>query len=703
MEKRNIFSADNLNIALFSLLSILLGLQILIWVAFIFNFIPIKPTIKFLVYRFLVRPEREIFFYRIFVLSVLLFQTLFIFVFRRNLKSAKVTQGLLYFLAVDSVVLFFTFLILFKMVIYNIPPWTKIAFCIILGIGIGVKIFRHFLGRVLSGCIAFPERFTWAMDSAVVMFLALLFYIPDLSGEIAELFSFEKFAHWQAFIISSGIAAAKGCILHVDAFSMYGVGMPIMISQMSKWLGGFNYENILLIFVAMSFLYFLLVYVFLRVWINSIWVALLGVILAVHFQMFGYSAGGHVWYAPGSSVVRYFFDISIFILLWLHLKDFRKRYLLIAAFLVGVALFYIIDSGVYTLMAFYAYLAIFLLFKEFCCRSLSSPRERFYYGAFFFLPVIFAIGFYWLVTGNALFTKSYWLSLTETVRLFMASYGALPIYTGLEEKEFALFFIGCLFPLVYLLHTTVLLTAIFLKKIHERNILAAVLGIYGLCTYQYFVGRSSSAAYLAVSVPFVMVLCFWLDKGLSLFNRAIKERSLLLLIFMSLAILLTSSAYLDYPNMLNINKAKMLQYKKEMKVVREQVLDPDAAFIARFIPANGEAWVFSSVAPQLLMLANRRPGLYFVDIAPATSFLRRWQESFEPFFLYTKEREEILFRKLREKNPEYIFAEKNFVEGESSRYACEHHQILYTLLQYLSQKYCIFERGEDLVVLRRRS
>ncbi|MDP8266539.1 MAG: hypothetical protein P9M07_06300 [Candidatus Aceula meridiana] len=700
MREKNLLNTESLNVVLFSLLSIILGMQVLIWAGFVFSFIPIKPTIQFVVYKVLVHPEREIFLYRIFVIFVLLFNVFFVFLFRGQLCKKTLTKKLTHFLIADSIVLFLTFLILFKMVIFDLPQWTKFALCILLGVGIGVKIFYRFLGQIIDNTIYLAKKFSWGADLCVVVFLAVLFYMPDLTGTVAELFHIDKFFHWQAFILSSGVAAYKGCILHVDNFSIYGVGMPIAVSQIARWLGGFRYENILFVFTATFFIYFVCVYVFLRMWLKSVGVAVFGVILAVKFQMFSYAAGGHVWCTPGSSVVRWFFDIFVFFFLGLHLKNFLWRYVLASALCVGLGLFYILDSGVYLMVSFWAYLGMLLLLKDFRHKKISTLKARVGYGGLFALPATFALMLFWLSAGSALWTKEYWLSLTETIHFFLSGFGALPIYDGLQKKEFAFFFIGCLFPIFYLFHIGTTSALIFLKKIHYRNIFVIVLGIYGLCAYHYFVGRSGSSSYFSVSVPLALILCFWIDKAVGFLSTKNRARALFLGILILLAILLTSPIYLSYPNIFNVDKEKMNSYKREMTEIHEQVIDKDVALIQRLVPEDKEAFVFSSLAPQLIILADRKPGLYFVDIAMSYSFLD--EKLFNPLFLFTQKRTEVLLRKMREKNPEYIFIEKPFIEGDTASFAYNHHPDFYVLMKEISEKYVIFDRGEQLVVLKRR-
>src|ERR1700690_188986 len=90
------FDRYTVNIIVLSLLSFVEALQVLIVIAFIFSFIPI-PVPAFVQKLFPlslydVRPEREIFFYHVWVAAGLVLQALLMFLNRKRLGQEKLWQ-----------------------------------------------------------------------------------------------------------------------------------------------------------------------------------------------------------------------------------------------------------------------------------------------------------------------------------------------------------------------------------------------------------------------------------------------------------------------------------------------------------------------------------------------------------------------------------------------------------------------------------
>ena len=44
--------------------------------------------------------------------------------------------------------------------------------------------------------------------------------------------------------------------------------------------------------------------------------------------------------------------------------------------------------------------------------------------------------------------------------------------------------------------------------------MAAILSLYGLATYHYYIGRSAPTSYYVVCIPYVFILGFWAQRGL---------------------------------------------------------------------------------------------------------------------------------------------------------------------------------------------
>ena len=88
--------------------------------------------------------------------------------------------------------------------------------------------------------------------------------------------------------------------------------------------------------------------------------------------------------------------------------------------------------------------------------------------------------------------------------------------------------------------------------------MVVIFTLYGMMLYHYYVGRSAPTSYYVVCIPYVFILCFWVNKWLASWNRECKRRVLLGLLALVVYALLTNHNYLDYPNVLNVSPNPMV-------------------------------------------------------------------------------------------------------------------------------------------------
>src|SRR5436309_1273380 len=116
--------AEFLNIILVSLISVMAGLQLLTFIAFVYYFIPIPmdPNTIFMP-EFLtvgaLMPEREISFYRMFVLSVVALQAGGLFILRSKLTTKDLSRVLLRIGIIEGIVMGVAFFTFYKMLVNN--------------------------------------------------------------------------------------------------------------------------------------------------------------------------------------------------------------------------------------------------------------------------------------------------------------------------------------------------------------------------------------------------------------------------------------------------------------------------------------------------------------------------------------------------------------------------------------------------------
>ena len=94
------------------------------------------------------------------------------------------------------------------------------------------------------------------------LLLAFIIFVPNHQRVIARMYMGEQFHHYDDFIMAPGWAAYNGHILDWDQISEYGVGMPTIFAQLTRWMGGFSYEHSFLIIMAATMVYYVLLFWF---------------------------------------------------------------------------------------------------------------------------------------------------------------------------------------------------------------------------------------------------------------------------------------------------------------------------------------------------------------------------------------------------------------------------------------------------------
>ena len=99
------------------------------------------------------------------------------------------------------------------------------------------KQFSIFLRRAIHYFHTSAIRLEFLAQMIFPVLLVLMLYVPDAQGVIARNFLGEQFHHWDSAVMSPGWAYLSGCVLNVDVISQYGLGLPIFMAQLTKFLG----------------------------------------------------------------------------------------------------------------------------------------------------------------------------------------------------------------------------------------------------------------------------------------------------------------------------------------------------------------------------------------------------------------------------------------------------------------------------------
>jgi hypothetical protein len=689
------------NIWWLALTAVLEGLQIMVIVIAAARFFPI-PTPAFVNDLFPVnlndvRPEREIFFYQIFVASSLLIALSMVFIWRGRLQEARLGERLRTFSLWIGAGLALELFAAFKWITSPALAWPQFLFYAALAAALLGQIFYVELkacGRwfyTLAG--RGQGRQLMGMDAAVLLIAAAALYTPDMTRVLARDFAVDQFYHFDGFIMSSAWAWLKGCVLNVDVISQYSILLPSMMGTMARWMGGLTYAHADEILMAATAVYLLMAYAFMRYWLKDVFIAAFGLFFFMKWHLFHWGVSPIIWMLPGVIPVRYLFDVVI---LGLILKDLERPALvwrLMAALVCGLAMAYMLDTGVYITAAFGAYLFLTILLDR------QSNRLRPYLEAAGLLALSAGLWlFLWyLSVGPWLGTKTFWHNVTEHIALFLDGWGALPVTDGLRERNFFAFVMGLTIPLVYTASAMVTVALVFLKKVSRTWLITAVIALYGLMLYHYFICRSAVSSYYVVCLPFVLVLCFWLNEIRIRLKPSVRPAAGAGLLLFALGALLTNNLFAYYPNALNLSgydwRPETEFYQKEFH------FSEDVALVRRLTRPDEPTALISSFETEILIEADRKPFFYYFPLITSRFMSAQFIGG---TYLHTKDRMDKTLRQMEDRRPEHVFVEKRLFNHTLPEQFYQHFQTISLLMDYLHAHYTVDEQGQYLLALRRR-
>jgi hypothetical protein len=729
------------------------SMQALIVIVLIFSFIPmpVSPLIHHLFPRQvqLVFPKRDLFFYHFFVGFVIAGQAGVIVGLRKQLSSASLRERLLPFLFVELGWLFLMVFAVFKFFVYAKAPWTMhLLYAVILASVLSKLFWKELQAAVKTACTYTghsPKDTRKTVDIIFPLLIIALIFVPDLEAVIARTWIGDCLHHMDSTLMGQAWAFANGAKLNVDIYAHYGLGMPIFITLLAKLFGSLSYEHVMGVLIGGTIIYFILCYFFLRVWLNNVWLAMAGILLAIKWQMFNPGNYPFIFNYPYSTVIRFGFDIIVLLLLLGHLRLGSFYFLVAAALVCGTALFHVSDTGVYLLLTYVFYLgwlAIEGIVHERQSWKDILGRTALCLGFVFFSALLWFLTF----QGADTWSKGFWAHMSERVGLFMIGHGNLPMYKSLLEGDYTSSLMGFVVPLVYCGTLLTIFSLCFLKKINRQHIMVAVLCVYGLGLYHYYVPRSANTVYYTVCIPFVFVLC-WIAQvmiqSLKPQQGRIFQRVLL---GVAAFALFSNHFYLSYPNIFNWSPNPMISstvkpvvknldfyfnniprsmpesyrvplnslgetdeylkietdFKSDAQLKEyfrsEFAFKEDANLIDRLTPSGAHVALISSFETRILMQADRKPFFYYFPLVDSRPMHMRM---FPFTSLWTTDRLGVTIKQFETSKPQYVFMEKILLIPQVPQaYEYLFPELIY-ILRYLDKYYQPYQYGKYLVALKR--
>jgi hypothetical protein len=304
---------------------LLLSTQTVAIIIYIYSFIPYPsfwsdPFLKG------VEPERDTFFYLIFLTTSVVLTALGVKWVLPKMSSPDFCRKFKFWLALEGVWCFLMVFCFFKWTTYRYPFWNILPyensawlqpfFCVVCGAAVLSKIFFSEIeiffrrAQTYGAMKSFPRWFNIAAQILFCAGAALLLYIPRPQDVAALGLVFDQ---WN----------------HLDPFTGWFIKQGWYIS----------YEQSIQILVLIAFVYIIGLFYFVRWWLNSRLLAAIGVLLTIKMGLFYYGSAPCIWINPANTFLAHGWDIVLlFGLLFVSSKYPKMLYG--AASLLGILLVY---------------------------------------------------------------------------------------------------------------------------------------------------------------------------------------------------------------------------------------------------------------------------------------------------------------------------------------------------------------------------
>ncbi len=628
------------------------------------------------------------------------------------------------------------------------------------------RLFRVLTAALIVHKIFFPEidrllRRVWQAalrmsppswvrpDLVLPVFFVLLVYVPDYEAALARMFLGEQFHHTNAFIMCSGWAHISGCILNVDVISRYGTGVVIMLSEIAhRFFGGYSYESVFLVVMWGVMLYYVLWYFLMRRWFQSLAWTVIGMLLAIKWQMFHTETFPFIYTYSNQTPIRCFWDVVTAWCILRHVETHRSRWLAAAGITCGWAIFYTTGDGVYLTMGYGGYLAGQMLTSE--GRSYVLFRGRWGWRALLLylgLPVVSALAFFAAAVGTHMLTAQFWQNMGEFMKYYSSGFGSTPMASSWVSGNYLEFLIGASLPMFYTATLLIVGTFLFFRKMEYKQSFIIFIAVYALGAYHYYAVLSNNTSYYRNGVIIAFLLCFWGWYGFKDWPARRVRKIQLVLMAVCLYALFTHHNFVAFPNIFNVSSKPMIDplvaevpegrksyfnhlfisYPDAFKLPRNSVgetdeqlvtekdfkshedlkefyrrefdFTKDARLIDGLVPPDGKVALISSFETKILIQAKRKPFFYYFEMVNSRP---RRMRIFVVTHLYTVDNLQRTLSQLEAEKPEYIFLERIFLAKQIPQAYLYDSMNLTMLLEYVFAHYEHFKDGEFLAALKRK-
>lgn len=739
------------------ILSVLIAIEAVFAGTCLSMFFPIHPA-PALVHDFfttnqhVVAPKHDVLLYRIFILAGIASFILLIRAFARMTGQRYVSFQ--YFTLIQTAVVSTETFFLFKYAVYHYPLFLN-GFYVSLAASALIKIFSPEILKYIRAFDEhlkvnkpFPNLSVWLTASGMVL-IPLIIWVPDVEGAVARMFCGEHFHHMDWLLMAAGWAHISGNILGYDTLSRYGIGAPILVSEIAqRFLGRFDYVNAVIVMMAISVVYYWIWFYALRLILKDTTWAFIAIFLGIRLHFFHMETFPFIFTYPQVTPLRFFCDSLFFLFIILHMQAGRMVWLYLTAAVSGYAVFHITGEGLYTLITFY----IFLILREFFAAANPGaliPRLKIkQLISLLIIPWVVLFTAVWMEAGRHAFEGLYWHNQFDYIHLVEEGFLIGTMMGNLTAPYIDRGMISFVLPVVYLFILVIFIGRMMQKSMKTDGFIMASACVFLLISYHYHVTVSNNMpSYLRNGVVIAMVTVYFLKVITARLGKYHQRLCKLACGIMVFIFMVTTHQFLLHPNIFNLARNPMthpvvtqvpfgrnsyfshlfisypdafklpvngLGETNEMLVTendfaddnqlkefyrRESDYSKDAALIQSLTTPDQKIPLVSSFENLILMQAKRRP--FFYTYFMVNSQPRRMRK-FPITVLFNKSTLQREMDRIESQKPPYIFVERTYMVSPFSQAYLYDNEDLVDFLYYIFAHYQPYKAGEFLEAMKRK-
>ncbi len=660
------------------------------------------------------------------------------------------------FIVTETILVAFQLCALWQMLIYSSrPQLAQYALTVLVALSLVNKIFwprLRRLGQSFMRCILDP---VWAgtlrpfADAACVLLIVALIYVPDPEAAVAKMFMGEHFHHYDFMVMGPAFACHMKNLLYIDTFTTYGFGMPLIVAWLAERLGGFSDLTVFKMIVVLCILSYLCFYAFLRYWLGSIILSLAAVLVGIKWQMFYTFAYPMTFTYPNSTALRFGTDALFLWTMIAHIRTRRRGLLWLAAVCAGFAVFFIISTGMDLVFAFWAYVTLHLVSREYRSRIISSARQWGQAVLLYAAPLACGFVFYAMVAGKYAFGGLFWHNMIEAQRLFLDGFYFSAYFNGWRHGAYLDDWMGLVFPAVELGTLVYVIIKVLMNRARQEHFFLLIMAVYGYSMYAHFAALCVGNNYYMRALPFVFLCFYWIKQGIDRLPGFWRPRASLAILGLTAFALFTNHNYISHPNIFCLSRNPMVDplvaeplpdgrpyFFHQEAGIRDWFLRPlnsaghkdqpfvfeyqfpdhktlkehyhresdfsgEGAFIAGLTSPGERVPLICSWDWRILQAANRRPFFYAFPFFGSRPL---WARSFTDTSIYHKDFLDREIANLEKFKPRLVFIQRMYFDPNIPFWYFHdtNNEGLMFFLEYIHQHYQPFKEGHYLTALIRK-